>query len=191
MNEPLIENGFATLGRGTWLVSRGQPAVAVGAFSLKGIKGFFAPDRHKLAVLQTEQPAQLASAKRPFLTHLTSVGALTVLSEKLLVAPLEAREGARLFRVIPLSGRKAFPVTRIKSDWAVMATQSRMKRIVLAEDEIACVKRDAIVAWTGKDPTCRAGRIRLRDLFLPKQDVSLALHFYGPQVIWVEGTDGL
>lgn len=191
MNEPLIEHGFASLGRGTWLISRGQPAVAVGSFSLKGIGGFLAPDRRHLMVLTTEQTAHLACANRPFLTHLVSVGSLTVRSEKLLVAPLEARAGGRLFRVIPFSGRRAFPLTRLTSEWVVVATKSRLKRILLAEGEVACVRCEAVVAWTGKDPTCRARRIRLRDLVLPKPNVALSLHFYGPQVLWVEGTDGL
>lgn len=191
MNEPLIENGFASLKAGSWLIRRGQPAVACGKFSITGIKGFFAPDRHYLCVLQSEQMTHLACSKQPFLTHLVSVGALSVLSEKLLVAPLAARTGAKLFRVIPFSGRKAFPVTRIDAEWAIIATASRLKRIVIAENEIVCVKRDAAVAWTGKDPTSVAGRIRMRDLLIPKQNVALSLNFYGPQIIWVEGTDGL
>lgn len=191
MNEPLIERGFATVSAGCWLVSQRQPVAVCGSFSMKGIKGFWAADRRVLAQLTVEHQAHLADAKHPFLTHLTSVEALTVVSEKLLVAPAEARKAAKLYRVIPMSMRKAFAITRLSLGWAVMATASRLKRIVLEEGEVVCVKRDAIVAWTGRDPTGVAGRVRLRDLLIPKKNVSLALDFYGPQVIWVEGTDGV
>lgn len=191
MLEPLIENGFASLEAGTWLVGREQPAAACGDISLEGIKGFFAPDRRSLSVLKNKATALLADAARPFLTHLTSVGSLTVVSSKLLAAPLAARSGAKLLRVIPMSFRDAFPVTVINSDWVVMATRSRIRRITLREDDIVCVKREAVVAWTGRDPVGVAGRIRLRDLLIPKRRVSLSLDFYGPQVIWVEGVNGI
>lgn len=191
MNEPLIEHGFAKIAAGTWLVGRGQPTVACGPFSMKGIKGFLAPDRHALAVLDVTQTAYLSDAQRPFLTHLVSVGSLTVVSDKVLVAPLVARQSAKLYRIIPLSCRNAFAITRFASDWAVVATRSRVRRIVLEEGDVVCVKREAIVAWTGKDPTGVSGRVRLRDLFIPKKNTSLALDFYGPQVIWVEGSNGI
>lgn len=191
MDEPLIEHGFATLAAGTWLIGRGQPAAVCGAWTLTGIRGLFAPDRRDLSVLTTEQTAHLADAARPFLTHLTSVGNLTVVSAKLLTAPLAARSGSRFLRVIPMSLREAFPVTHLVSDWAVMATKSRIKRITLQEGEVLCVKREAVVAWNGKDPVGVAGRIRLRDLVIPKRKPSLSLDFYGPQVIWVEGINGI
>lgn len=191
MREPLIEHGFASVESGTWLVGRGQPAAAFGTVMLEGIRGLFAPDRRSLAVLRNQAPAHLADAERPFLTHLTSVGSLTVVSAKLLVAPLEARSASKLLRVIPMSLREAFPVTQLKSDWGIMATKSRVKRVSLQENEILCVKREAAVAWTGKDPVGVAGRIRLRDLLIPKRQVSLSLDFYGPQVVWVEGVNGL
>lgn len=191
MLEPFMENGFATVEAGTWLVSRGQPAAVSGTVFPEGLRGFFAPDRRELSVLKTEGAAHLADAIRPFLTHLTSVGSLTVVSAKLLVAPSAARSGSKLLRVIPMSFRDAIPVTHIKSDWALMATKSRLKRITLQADEVLCVKREAVVAWTGPDPVGVAGRIRLRDLVIPKRRVPLSLDFYGPQVVWVEGINGL
>lgn len=191
MDEPLIEHGFATLAAGTWLIGRGQPAAVCGAWTLTGIRGLFAPDRRDLSVLTTEQTAHLADAARPFLTHLTSVGNLTVVSAKLLTAPLAARSGSKFLRVIPMSLREAFPVTHLVSDWVVMATKSRIRRITLQEGEILCVKREAVVAWNGKDPVGVAGRIRLRDLVIPKRKPSLSLDFYGPQVVWVEGINGI
>lgn len=191
MQEPLIENGFATVSAGTWLVGQGQPVAVCGTVSLEGIKGLFAPDRRVLTTLKNSAEAHLSDAARPFLTHLTSVGSLTVVSAKLLVAPLAARAGAKLLRVIPMSFRDAFPVTHLKSDWGIMATKSRVKRLVLQENEVVCVKREAVVAWAGTDPVGVAGRIKLRDLLIPKRQVSLSLDFYGPQVIWVEGINGL
>ena len=191
MNEPLIENGFAVTDAGTWLVGRGQPAAAAGKFTTGALKGFVVPDRRELCVLENEGEAYLSSAARPFLTHIASVEALSAVSSKVLAAPLKARKGGNLLRVIPLSFRDSFPVTRFGVGWAVMATASRVKRIVLEEGQILCVKRGSAVAWTGRDPVGVAGRVKLRDLFIPKRRVSLALDFYGPQVVWVEGSDGV
>ena len=191
MNEPLIENGFAVTGAGTWLIGRGQPAAAAGKFSGKGLKGFVVPDRKYLSVLENEGEAYLSSSARPFLTHITSVEALSAVSSKVLIAPLEARRAANLLRVIPMSFRDAFPVTRFGIGWVVMATKSRVKRIVLEEGQVLCVKRGSVVAWTGKDPVGVAGRVKLRDILIPKRKVSLSLDFYGPQVVWVEGSDGV
>ena len=52
---PLIENGFATVGEGSWLVGRGQPAVALGTCAIGGVKGFLAPDRRVLHTVRTER----------------------------------------------------------------------------------------------------------------------------------------
>jgi hypothetical protein len=73
----------------------------------------------------------------------------------------------------------------------VTATKSRLRRIVLKEGEVLCARRESAVAWTGRDPVGVAGRVRLRDLLMPKRKVSLALDFYGPQIVWVEGSDGV
>ena len=191
MNEPLIENGFAVTDKGTWLIGQGQPAAAVGKFSVKGLKGFVVPDRRSLSVLENEGEAYLSSAARPFLTHITSVEALSAVSSKVLIAPLDARKSANILRVVPLSFREAFPVTRFGIGWAVMATCSRVKRVVLEEGQVLCVKHGSAVAWTGKDPVGVAGRVRLRDVLIPKRKVSLSLDFYGPQIVWVEGSDGV
>lgn len=188
---PLIENGFATVGEGSWLVGRGQPAVALGTCAIGGVKGFLAPDRRVLHTVRTERKLWLSSAMRPFLTHLTCVDRLKAVSAKILVAPAAAREKGRLVRVIPMSFRRAVAVTELKSDWAVMATRSRVTRIALDAGETAQVRAEAVVGWTGKDPTGFCRRLRLRDLILPRcaGSVALALTFYGPQVVWAEGSD--
>jgi hypothetical protein len=191
MNEPRIENGFAAVEAGSWLVGRGQPAAALGKFSVGQLKGFIVPDRRELFVLQNGGEAFLAAGERPFLSHLVSVEKLNVVSSKILVAPLEARKEAKLLKLVPFSFRETMAVTRFASGWVVSATKSRLKRIVLGDGEVLCARREAAVAWTGKDPVGTAGRIRLRDMLLPKKQVALALDFYGPQVVWVEGADGV
>jgi hypothetical protein len=72
-----------------------------------------------------------------------------------------------------------------------MATASRVKRVVVEEGKVLCVKYSSVVAWNGKDPVGVAGRVKLRDILLPKRKVSLSLDFYGPQVVWVEGSNGV
>lgn len=192
MNEPLIENGFARAEKGLWLVSQRQPAAAVGSFSVKGLKGFIVPDRKELQTIETEGSLYLSCNSRPFLTHLTCTDVMSVVSSKILLAPFAARKEGKLVRVIPMSFRESFAVTRFASDWIVTATKSRIKRIVLAEGEIACVKPESAVAWTGKDPLGVASRIRIRDIFIPKvANKTLSLDFYGPQTIWVEGANGI
>jgi uncharacterized protein (AIM24 family) len=191
MNEPKIENGFAVVEAGTWAVGRGQPCAATGKFSVNLLKGFIVPDRRELLVLQNEGEAYLASCERPFITHLPSVEKLSVVSSKVLVAPFKARTDAKLLKIIPLSFREAVAVTRLATGWVVAATKSRLKRIVLKEGEVLCVKREAAVAWTGKDPVGVAGRVKLRDMFIPKRKASLSLDFYGPQIVWVEGSNGI
>ncbi len=189
---PHIENGFATVGAGSWLIRRGQPAVSQGYLAVRGLKGLFVPDRRMVQEARSEQTMWLGLAGQPFLTYLTCTDRLTVVSSKLLVTPFAARKGARMHRVIPMSFRHAFPTTQLGSDWAVMATRSRLMRITLAEDEVATVRLESAVAWTGKDPTGFCPRLRMRNLLLPnRSQVTLALNFYGPQVIWVEGCNEL
>jgi hypothetical protein len=191
MNEPKIENGFAVVEAGSWLIGQGQPAATLGKFLVNSLKGFIVPDRRKLFVLKSEGESYLSSSDRPFLTHLTSVESLSVVSSKILAAPFEARKEAKLLKIIPFSLRDAMPVTRFAIGWVVTATKSRLKRIALKEGDVLCVKREAAVAWTGKDPVGVAGRVKLRDLFIPKRKTSLSLDFYGPQIVWVEGSNGV
>ncbi len=145
-----------------------------------------------LQIAETTGTLHAASAARPFLTQVTVTDGLKVVSAKLLLAPRDARCGGRLVRVIPMSFRNAFPVTELASGWAVLSTRARVKRLVVAEGEVATVRAEAAVAWTGKDPTGFCPRLRLRDILIPSRSrASLALNFYGPQVVWVEGCDEL
>ncbi len=189
---PHIENGFATVGAGTWLVRRGQPAVSQGPLAVRGLKGVIVPDRRMVQEVRTEKTMWLGLAGQPFLTYLTCTDQLTVVSSKLLVTPFAARKGARMHRVIPMSFRHAFPTTQIGSDWVVMATRSRLTRIVLAEDDVMTVRLESAVAWTGKAPTGFCPKLLMRNLFFPaRAQALLSLNFYGPQVIWVEGCNEL
>lgn len=191
---PHIENGFASVTGGSWLMRRGQPAAAFGAVQVRGLKGFIVPDRMKVQVVEAQGAVHAAVATQPFLTQVSVVGeqSLSVVSEKLLVAPSEARVAGRLVRVIPMSFRQAIVVTQLGSEWAVLATRSRVKRLVLEEGEVVTVRSEAVVAWTGKDPTGFVPKLRLRDVFLPvRRPVAMSLHFYGPQVVWTEGCDAV
>ncbi len=184
-----IENGFATVGEGSWLMRCGQPA-ACSSVSMRGLKGFIVPDRRMLQVVDSKGDLHASSAKQPFLTQVAVADELKVVSSKLLIAPNASRTGGKLIRIIPMSFRKAFPATVLSSGWAVFATRSRVKRLVVEENETVTVRAEAAVAWTGKEPTGYCPKLRMRDIFFPAWNrAQLSLNFYGPQVVWVEGCD--
>ena len=190
MNEPLIENGFAKIGAGTWLVGASQPTAALGPCRPRALKGWIVPDRSKLHLVEAAGQLLCASAKQPFLTQIPCAAPLTALSAKVLAAPAAARQGARVLRIIPFSFRNALCVTLFTSEWVVMATSSRTTRTVLKEGELLAARVESAVAWTTRPPTGFAPRIRLRDLLIPRpRDKNLMLHFYGPGVVWLEGSD--
>lgn len=190
--EPHIENGFATVAGGSYLIHSGQPAAAMGGYSQKYLRGIVVPDRRAVVVAESKDGMCLSSKKRPFLTHLAVTDELKVVSSKLLVAPLTARTSGRLMRVIPMSFRNAFPVTVLSSGWVVFSTASRIKRFVVEEGEILTIKQDAVVAWTGKEPRGFCPKLRLGDVLLPqKRTAALSLNFYGPALVWAEGCDEL
>ena len=128
-------------------------------------------------------------AAKPFLTPITIPldERVSVVTEKLLVAPKAAVKKRRMQRVIPFSFRAALRVTEVTAPWAIAASASRVERLTLAEGEVATIAVGAVVAWSGKPPTGFLPRIRLRDLFLPRVKPQLYLNFYGPAVIWHEG----
>ena len=190
MNEATIENGFATVERGTWLVGDAQPTAAVGGCVPRPLKGWLVPDRAKLHLVDVEGTIHCGIAQRPFLTQITCAAPLTAVSAKLLVAPAVARKGGRVVRVIPFSFRNAICVTECEREWVVMATQSRTSRVVLKEEELLTLRIEAAVAWTTKAPTGFCPRLALRDIFIPRRrDRNMMLHFYGPGVVWMEGSN--
>lgn len=190
MNEPRIENGFAKVSAGTWLVGASQPVATVGLCRPRALKGWFVPDRSRLHLAEVADRAFCSSARQPFLTQIPCAAPLTVLSAKVLVAPASARQGSRVLRIIPFSFRNALCVTHFTSEWVVLATSSRVTRIPLKENELLTARVESALAWTTKNPTGFAPRLRLRDLLIPRpRDRNLMLHFYGPGVVWLEGAD--
>ncbi len=159
--------------------------------------------------------AWCASATAPFLTRIDCGVPVSAVSDKVLVAPAAARSGARLVKVVPLSFARALRVTKFaspadhpatgKSDhpttrppdhptdsaWVVMATRSRTTRIALADGESLGVRPEAAVAWTGERPTGFCPRLSLLDVLLPRGPRELLLHFHGPSIVWLEGSENL
>jgi len=127
----------------------------------------------------------------PFLTRIDCGVPVTAVSDKVLVAPAEARTGARLLRVVPMSFARAIRTTEFSSEWVVMATRSRTARVALADGESLGVRPDAAVAWTGARPTGFCPRLRLLDVLLPRGPRDLMLHFHGPAIVWIEGSEPL
>jgi len=206
---PLLEGGFAEIGPGAWLLPLSQPAARLGMVSVgpvprlggtaasasrKGISGFFrrllSPDRGRLRVVAVPEGGRLycSDRSRPFLARLDAGAPISVVSEKLLLAPASSRACGRLLRVIPFSLRAALCITEFASEWVVVASASRVRRAVVPEGGTLAVRPEALVAWSGPAPTGTCGRLRTRDLFLPRLPQSLALDFHGPCIVWFEGS---
>ena len=135
--------------------------------------------------------AWCSAAERPFLTRIDCGAPVSAVSDKVLVAPAAARAGARLVKVVPMSLARSIRTTEFSSEWVVMATRSRTARIALADGESLGVRPEAAVAWTGARPTGFCPRLRLLDVLLPRGPRDLMLHFHGPAVVWVEGSENL
>ena len=127
----------------------------------------------------------------PFLTRIDCGAPVTAVSDKVLVAPAAARSGACLLRVVPMSFARSLRTTEFTSEWVVMATRSRTVRVALADGESLGVRPDAAVAWTGARPTGFCPRLRLLDILLPRGPRDLLLHFHGPAIVWIEGSEPL
>ncbi len=190
MNEATIENGFAKVGKGVWLVGATQPTAVQGNCVQRSLKGWLVPDRAWLHVVEVEDSAFCANAQKPFLTQIPCAAPLTVVSKKLLIAPKDTRKGSRVMRVIPFSFRNAICITEFDSEWVVMATQSRTARISLEDGEMLTSHIESAVAWTTKPPTGFCPRISVMDIILPRRrDKNMFLHFYGPGIVWMEGAN--
>ena len=197
-----LSGGFAVVGAGAWLFGRAQPAAVRGTLRVRGLKGFICPDRGSLvrgeladggpqAEHQAATAAWCSAADRPFLTRIDCGAPVSAVSGKVLVAPAEARTGARLVKVVPMSLARSLRVTEFASEWVVVATRSRTTRVALADGESLGVRPEAAVAWTGARPTGFCPRLRLLDVLLPRGPRDLMLHFHGPAVVWIEGSANL
>jgi len=189
MVEVEIANGCAVAPEGDWLMGRAQPVACLGTAAVSGLRGFIVPDRAVLRQVRTTGTSWCAAQDRPFLTRLDALPdeSLTLVSEKLLVAPFASRTGARSVKLLPLSFRRATAVTALRFGWAVVATRSRVTRVALEADRTLTVRPEAVVAWLGKDPTGFCPRLSLTDILLPRGPKNLAYTFHGPATVWFEG----
>ena len=182
-----IENGFAEVAAGQWLMGRGQPAAFFGSAVRRRRKGFFLRDRSALDLVETTGAVQCADARRPFLTHIPCAAPISAASAKVLVAPAAARTGAEVVKMIPMSLKGSLCVTVFGENWVVMATASRTARLQVADGDTLSVRPESVVAWTGNRPTGFCPKLGLWDILLPRGPRDLLLHFHGPAVVWVEG----
>ena len=183
-----IANGFAGVDAGLWLMGRGQPAAFFGSAVRRRRKGFFLRDRPSLDLVETSAVAKCADARRPFLTHIPCAAPISAASAKVLVAPAKARRDAHFVKMIPMSLKNALCVTEFGEEWVVMATAGRTCRMPLDDGQTLSVRPEAVVAWTGRDPTGFCRRLSLWDVLLPRGPRDLLLTFYGPGVVWTEGS---
>ncbi len=106
-----IESGFAEVGAGLWLMGCGQPAAFFGNAVRRRRKGWVVRDRSRLDLVETSGAARLASAPRPFLTHIPCAATISAVSDKVLVAPASARLGDQTVKAVPMSAMRALVVT--------------------------------------------------------------------------------
>ena len=106
-----IEGGFAEVGAGQWLMGHGQPAAFFGKSVRRRRKGWVVRDRSRLDLVETTGNARLASAPRPFLTHIPCAATISAVSDKVLVAPASARLGDEMIKAVPMSAMRALVVT--------------------------------------------------------------------------------
>ena len=195
-----IENGFAEVGAGAWLMGHAQPAAFFGKAVRRRRRGWFLRDRRSLDLVETTDAAKCADASCPFLTHIPCAAPIFAISAKVLVAPADARVKAHLVKVIPMSVRSALCATEFGawgtgngeqetgSTWVVMATASRTSRVQVKDGETLSVRPDAVVAWTGRLPTGFCPKLGIWDILLPRGPRDLILNFHGPCLVWIEGS---
>lgn len=184
----MIQNGFVEVGAGSWLVSHGQPAAFFGKAVRMRRKGWILRDRGGLDLIETTGESKFADRDRPFLTHIPCAAPISAVTSKVLVAPAVARTGSQSVRPIPMSLTGSICVTDFGSEWVVMATRGRTARIQVAEGETLSVRPEAVVAWSGAKPTGFCPKLGVFDMILPRGPRGLLLTFYGPAIVWVEGS---
>lgn len=189
-----IEGGFAEVGAGLWLMGRSQPAAFFGKTVRHPRKGWCVSDRQRLDLVETTGSVKCADSSRPFFTYIPCAAPVFAVSGKVLVAPASARKSSRNIKAVPMAARGSVCVTEFALDgedgsaWVVMATASRTARIVLEDGETVSVRPEAVVAWTGKVPTGFCPRLSMWDVLLPRGPRDLLFTFYGPSVVWIEGS---
>ena len=181
---------------GDWMFGELQPSAVSGTLTPKRLpredvswwRRLFQPDRRRLRCASLSGRMWCGDRAHPFLTRIDLAERVTAVTAKLLLAPASARRAGGLLRVVPFSVRSAICTTALEGGWAVMATQGRTTRVVVADGETLGVKPESAVAWTGRAPTGFCPRLRARDVFLPRAPRCLRLNFHGPCVVWFEGS---
>ncbi len=194
--EAEFENGFARVEGGDWMFGELQPSAVSGTLTPKRLpredvswwRRLFQPDRRRLRCASLSGRMWCGDRAHPFLTRIDLAERVTAVTAKLLLAPASARRAGGLLRVVPFSVRGAICTTALEGGWAVMATQGRTTRVVVADGETLGVKPESAVAWTGRAPTGFCPRLRARDILLPRAPKCLRLNFHGPCVVWFEGS---
>ncbi len=183
-----IEGGFAQVGAGEWLMGRSQPVACTSALRRLGRRGWFVRDRSRLVRTSFSGTAYCSDSARPFITHIPCAAPVCAVSSKVLVAPAGARSGDMFVKPVPMSLAAAFCATEFSCEWIVVATAGRTRRIVLADGDTLGVRREALVAWTGRRPTGYCPKLGVFDLILPRPPKEFMLDFHGPCIVWIEGT---
>jgi uncharacterized protein (AIM24 family) len=191
--EATIESGFAHVTDGVWLMGSSQPVAYCGSMRDYRMRGWIVPDRRNLRNVELSGRAACSKAEFPFLCRIDCAEKLSVVSNRILVAPASSRTGSQLVRVVPMSFKYSLVTTQFKNPgWAITATKSRVNRFVLKDDEILSVRLESVVAWTTKSPTGHCPKLTMRDIMIPRRRAkSLWLNFYGPGVVWSEGVYGI
>ena len=184
-----MDSGWAKAEAGDWLTGRAQPAAFVGKVETRGLKGFIVPDRAFVRSVKSDGTIYCSCAEAPFLVRLDALPdePLSVVSAKLLLAPMSARCGAKAVKLIPFSFQRSTPVTEFKGGWAMAATKSRVQRVALEEGGTLTVRPEALVAWIGNQPTGFCPKLSVWDVLLPRPPKCLAWTFHGPATVWFEG----
>jgi hypothetical protein len=193
-----IEGGFAEVGAGAWLMGRAQPAAFFGAAVRRRRKGWIVRDRGRLDLVETNGAAKCADAVRPFLTYIPCAEPIFAVSDKVLVAPMSARKDAHIVKAIPMSAKGSLCATEFGErgtgngepggKWVVMATAGRTARVPVSDGETFSARSEAVVAWTGRLPTGFCPKLSIWDILLPRGPRDLLFTFYGPSIVWIEGS---
>ena len=60
--------------------------------------------------------------------------------------------------------------------------------IMLEDGETFSARSEAVVAWTGRLPTGFCPKLSIWDILLPHGPRDLLFTFYGPSIVWIEGS---
>lgn len=198
MENVTLMDGMVKASKGHWITRMNQPIAAEGGMPeaqplrrhgtfFKTLFSVWEADRGRLCRLSLPAAGWFADAQTPIVTRINASLPLNVVTEKLLLAPEENRDGGFLKRVIPFTPKRAFCVTRLKRGWVITGTASTVTAIRVPAGEHLVVRPEALVAWNGSSPQPCAPLLPLRALVLPTKAPLTLLRFSGEATVWVEG----